>query len=78
MKRIIVALFIIFSFASSQKFKVNYKTLIFNSVMTYNDTVFRIDSAGNVFVPKGWERIIVIKKGDVWSADSSKKKFSHP
>jgi len=56
----------------------NWKLHFDATVIRQSDPVFRIDTTGDAFVPKGWERIIVIKDGQVWSADSSKTKISFP
>jgi len=56
----------------------NWKLHFDATVIRQSDPVFRIDTTGDAFVLKGWERIIVIKDGQVWSADSSKTKISFP
>ena len=45
-----------------------------------SSVVFSIDTMDNVTVPAGWEWVIVIKDGQMWSVDSSKtnREFSQP
>lgn len=44
-----------------------------------SEVVFTIaDSTKVVTVPRGWERIIVIRRGEVWTIDSSMTKSSYP
>lgn len=51
------------------------KMLYFDTLSLYpaSDIVFTIDILNNVKVPAGWEKIIVIKNGQVWSCDSSRQ-----
>lgn len=66
--------------AQSGKLSLRPSTLpLLSFAMPRSEIVFTVaDSTRTVTVPRGWERIIVIRGGEVWSIDSSMKCVSHP
>jgi hypothetical protein len=64
------------SFDTTEYFHLrNYDNLYIDST-TMNSVVFEIDSENNIKVPSGWEYILVIKNGECWASDSSRKNRS--